>query len=68
MSEKVGRLELIAEDCRRLALALLRQGKKEEALPHARRAVEILQNHDLPDLALAQEILVECERSEDDSD
>ena len=33
--KSVGRQELIASDCRRLAKALVRQGKAAEALPHA---------------------------------
>jgi len=61
LSEKLGRLELIAFDCRRLAKALVRQEKKEEALPHAQRAVVICENLGSPNLAAAQEILAECE-------
>jgi len=45
----------------RLAKALVRQVKKEEASPHARRAVEIFQKVGSPKLAEAQEILAECE-------
>ena len=41
LSEELGRQELIADDCQHLAKALVRQGKAAEALPHARRAVEI---------------------------
>lgn len=61
LSETVGRLELIADNCYRLAKALVRQGKKEEALPHARRAAGIYQKLGSPDLAEAQQILAECE-------
>jgi tetratricopeptide (TPR) repeat protein len=61
LAEKVGRLDLIAEDCRRLAIALVRQGKKEEALTHAERAVEIYQKLGSPALAWAQQTLAECE-------
>ena len=61
LSEEVGRLELIASTCHSLAQALARQGKKEEALPHARRAVEIHQKLGSPNLAEAQRTLAECE-------
>lgn len=61
LSEKVGRLELIALDCHRLAKALVRQAKKEEAFPYARRAVEIFQKLNSPSLAFARQILAECE-------
>lgn len=61
LSEKVGRQELIAEDCRRLARALARQGRKLEALPYARRAVEIYSALRSLDLEVAQQTLAECE-------
>jgi tetratricopeptide (TPR) repeat protein len=61
LSEKVGRKELIAADCRRLAKALAQQGRKAEALPHARRAVEIYAALRHPNLEGAQRILSECE-------
>jgi hypothetical protein len=41
LAEKVGRQELIARESRRMAKALAQQGKKAEALPYARRAVDI---------------------------
>jgi tetratricopeptide (TPR) repeat protein len=41
LSENLGRIDFIASNCRRLAQALVRQGKTTEALIHARRAVEI---------------------------
>jgi len=63
LSEKVGREELIAEDCRYLAKALVRRGKAADALPHARRAVDIYTKLGSPDLAKAQATLRECEAS-----
>jgi tetratricopeptide (TPR) repeat protein len=61
LSEKVGRQELIAADCRYLAEASIRLGEKAEGLPYARRAVEIYTKLGLPDLEKAQETLRECE-------
>jgi tetratricopeptide (TPR) repeat protein len=61
LAEKVGRKELIAGDCQRLAKALAQQGRKLEALPHARRAVEIYTALRSPDLEVARRTLAECE-------
>jgi hypothetical protein len=61
LSEKVGRLEMIAADCHRLALALVPQGKTTEALPHARRAVDIYTRLGSPNLDAARVTLRECE-------
>lgn len=61
LSEKVGRQELIAHDNRRLAKALVRQGKAAEALPHAQKAVEIYTRLGSPNLDNAQATLTECE-------
>ena len=61
LAEKLGRKELIAMNCYRLAITLARQGRKPEALPHARRAVEIYITLRSPRLEWARQILAECE-------
>jgi tetratricopeptide (TPR) repeat protein len=61
LAEAVHRQELIASNNQRIAEALVRQGKAAEALPHARRAVEIYTLLGSPDLAAAQATLRECE-------
>lgn len=60
LSEGVHSQEQIARNNRVLAKALMRQGRAAEALPHARRAVDIYARLDHPDLAKAQAILTEC--------
>ncbi len=60
LCEKLGRQELIATDSRLLAKALLRQWKAAEALPYAKRAVEIFTRLDSFDLEGARAILAEC--------
>lgn len=62
LTEKLGRLELIGSNCHHLANALVRQGYKNEAHLHARRAVEIFRKLESPELTKAQQILAECER------
>jgi tetratricopeptide (TPR) repeat protein len=59
LSEKLGRQELIASQ--RLAQALVRQGTPAEALPYARRAVEIFTQLGHSDLEAARATLRECE-------
>jgi len=62
LSENLGRQELIALDCHRLAKALVRQGKAtDEALSYARRAVEIYTRLGSPNLETARAVLRECE-------
>ena len=61
LAEKIGRQEMIASDCHRLAYALVQQGRKEEARPHAERAVEVYARLGSPDLAGAREIIASCE-------
>ena len=61
LCETLGRQEVIANNNRRIAKALVRRGKAAEALPHARRAVEIYTRLGSPSLEIARAILVECE-------
>ncbi len=65
LSEKVGRQELIARDCHRLATALLEQNHNlDEALSLSRRAVEIFTRLRQQDsLQEAQETLGEIEKA-----
>jgi tetratricopeptide (TPR) repeat protein len=60
-TESIGRKDLIAENHHYLAIAILRQGRKAEALVHARRAVDIYTALRSPDLDAAQRTLRECE-------
>ncbi len=68
LSEKVGRQQMIAIDCHRIAKALVWQGKDAVrdgdgfcARDYARRAVEIFRKLDSPDLFEAQAILSSCD-------
>lgn len=61
LCETVGRQEMIAFNCYCLAEALVKQGKKAEALPHARQAVEIYTQLGTPYLESARATLAECE-------
>lgn len=61
LSEKVGRQELIASNCSRIAKALASQGKGAERVPYGQRAVEICARLGSPDLEYARATLRECE-------
>lgn len=68
-AQQINRGELIAWDHLVLAKTCVRQGRKQEALPHAKRAVELFQKIDLPEgIAAARKVLAECESSERDPD
>ena len=61
LSEKLGRAELVGGDCYVIAKALLRQGCPAEALPFARRVVEIMAKLCDPYPDAARGVLAECE-------
>lgn len=57
LADAIHRQELIASNNGRIAEAVLRQGRTAEALPYARRALEIYTRLSHPDLAKAQATL-----------
>jgi tetratricopeptide (TPR) repeat protein len=61
VAEKLGKLDLIASTADCLAVALVRQDRKADALPHAKRAVDIFTRLGSPGLAGARATLAECE-------
>ncbi|HEY9402049.1 MAG TPA: tetratricopeptide repeat protein, partial [Pyrinomonadaceae bacterium] len=67
MSQPMGRLELIGKNCYVLAKALIRQNQPREALPYARRAIDIFTKLRQPGrLKIAQATLRECEGMSDE--
>lgn len=63
ISEKIGRKEMIANQGYGLANALLRQGRKDEAIQQARQAVEIFSLLGSPSVIDARKLLAACERN-----
>lgn len=61
LAEAIGRLGTIAASSFNLAKALAQQGRQEEALPYARRAVEVYQKLGYPKIRQARQVLAECE-------
>lgn len=63
LAEAIGRQELVASNCGRIAKALARQGQPHAGLPYARRAVEIYTKLriDPETMEKAQAVLRECE-------
>ncbi len=60
LSEKLGRKELVAMDCYRIAKALVRQGQAKKGLPFAQRSVVMFNHLGSPRIKEAQETLKEC--------
>ena len=61
LSKKIGRQDLVALNSGVLAAALIKQGEKAEALPHAERAVDILERLGSPLVSVVKKILIESE-------
>lgn len=68
LAENLGRQELIGANSYRLARALARQGKRDEGLPYALRAVEIFSRLRMPErFQAAEAALRECTQAGDGS-
>ena len=67
LSEQIGRQESIADSCAIIAKALLMQGQPTEALPFARRAVDICARLNFPRLEQFNVLLAACEKSSETS-
>lgn len=66
LSEKIGRLELIANNNFRVAKSLSQLGQKTEALPYAQHALEIFeQRGGVSDIAIVRKIIAECQAEAD---
>ncbi len=61
LTQKIGRKEAVAFCHYCLSLALIMQGRKLEALPNAKRAVEIFTELRSSKLSRARELLADCE-------
>jgi tetratricopeptide (TPR) repeat protein len=62
LSEKLGRLQLVGSNNLRLAVALIRQGKKDEALPHAKEGLRIYEQLGIASsIRFARKTVAECE-------
>jgi nucleoside phosphorylase/tetratricopeptide (TPR) repeat protein/AAA+ ATPase superfamily predicted ATPase len=62
LAETVQRIELIGSNCYRIAMALVQQDRRDEALPYAHRTVDIYTKLRLPSgLEQAQAILKGCQ-------
>lgn len=61
LTEKLGRVELIAESCETLALALVGQAKGVQGLPYALRSVELYIRLGSPNIERARGVLRACE-------
>lgn len=62
LAEKVGRREVIAYNCYNLAQALVRQGKRNDAVPYARRSLDVYTQLGMhSNIEAARKTLEECE-------